>query len=150
MECYWEILWKLSVFFFFFKLGECSLLTCISLMSKQRGGVLFVPLLFRPSRSSSNQFSALLSASFSSSHMMYPTLPPKSSPAASGLWSTPLCPVLQALQSLPVLPLTSPAPHPPPPLPPEQVANSVLLVPAQATLCPTLSCCLSSLGFSLD
>ena len=94
------------VYFFFFKLGECSLLTYVSLMSKQRGAALFVPVLFRPSRSSSKQFSA----SFSSSHMMYPTLPPKSSPAASGRWLTPLCPVLQALQSLTVFPLTSPAP----------------------------------------
>lgn len=95
-------------FFFFFKLGECSLLTCISLMSKQRGGALFVSFLFRPSRSSSNKFSALPSASFSSFHMMYPTLPPKSSPAASGPWSTPLCPVLRALQSLPPRPAAPP------------------------------------------
>lgn len=130
-------------FFFFFKLGECSLLTCISLMSKQRGGALFVSFLFRPSRSSSNKFSALPSASFSSFHMMYPTLPPKSSPAASGPWSTPLCPVLRALQSLP----------PRPAAPPPRSTPVPSRLPVQFCLSlPRPPCALLSppLGFSLD
>lgn len=128
--------------------GGSLLLTYISLMSKQREEALFASLMLRPSRSYFNQFSALPSTSFSSSHMMWPTLPSKNSPAASGLWLTLLYPVFQTLQSLTLFPLlTSPASclylH----LQTEPSAwGSVLLVPAQATPCPTLSFCLSSLS----
>lgn len=77
----------LEVVCFFFKLGECSLLTCISLWCLSRGEGLFLS----PSCSDhqghplTNFLLYPLRLQFPST-LMYPTLPPKSSPAASGPW----------------------------------------------------------------
>lgn len=86
MECYCEILWKLS---FFRGKSTLTSFSLIALSCRSREKKLFLPLLVRPPGSSSHQFSALSSTSFISSHTVGPTWPSKNGTVASGIWLTP-------------------------------------------------------------